>query len=98
MNLNRTRDAHLEPGRNDVVCGGNKMCQYKGGNMRFRVIIHENMQSYCEASKIGKTTIIANVMALIQSKDGAFIKKDVSSGQYNEIADHNAVSFFEQKS
>lgn len=78
------------PGTYDVYCGRGTQCFHHIGNQIFRHLIADMLDEYSHASsKYEKSRIIDAVVNTIrqQTPYGGFIKKDYSTGRYQEVGD-----------
>jgi hypothetical protein len=67
-------DRVLVPGSFDVLLGRGRPLQENPGNIRYRHIIEEHIETYNEASKLTKTFMADDVIKTVQSRRGRFLK------------------------
>ena len=72
-----------QPLENDVLCGRGKVVSNHVGNHRFQIIIAMKLQSYDDASRLGKTEIIFTIVRDILSRGGRFLKKNSNCEWYD---------------
>jgi hypothetical protein len=79
----------FEPGNYSVICGRGKEFYNSIGNRRFRVMVSTFLDRYARAeSKSKKSQIVLDIVAIIRSAGGGFIKYE--NGCWWEVGDNNA--------
>eukprot|EP00934_Nitzschia_sp_Nitz4_P005336 Nitzschia sp. Nitz4//scaffold60_size111251//36487//38209//NITZ4_004143-RA/size111251-processed-gene-0.22-mRNA-1//1//CDS//3329555552//5326//frame0 len=76
------------PSSNDVLLGRGRLSQEHRGNIQFRYLIELNREKYDQATKTEKVRIASDLVTLIQSRSGRFLKADGS--MWSEIEDDTA--------
>eukprot|EP00934_Nitzschia_sp_Nitz4_P003017 Nitzschia sp. Nitz4//scaffold9_size221794//175589//177369//NITZ4_001373-RA/size221794-snap-gene-0.190-mRNA-1//-1//CDS//3329561082//3007//frame0 len=66
------------PGFHDILLGRGRLSQEHWGNMRFRQMIEEHQHQYEKASKVEKTVLAADLVSMVRSTQGRFLKEDGS--------------------
>jgi hypothetical protein len=64
------------PGNHDILLGRGGLSQGHPGNVRFRYLIDEHQMLYDEALKRDKTALAAQIVGLVHSWNGRFLKDD----------------------
>jgi hypothetical protein len=80
----------------DVISGKDKFAQSYIGNLRFRDLVKTYREEYGRHERrVEKTRIIHEIIEIIASRDGRFLKRDEATGQWTELnasARHEKVS------
>ena len=63
------------PSNNDVLIGKGKFYQYHKGNVRFRFLVEEHRERYENAERHDKNPLCQEVVDLIKSRGGRFLKR-----------------------
>ena len=63
------------PSNNDVLIGKGKFFQYHTGNVRFRYLVEEHRERYENAERHDKNPLCQEVVDLIKSRGGRFLKR-----------------------
>merc|ERR1712125_68388 len=72
---------NYSPNEFDVICGRGRSGRNHEGNLRFNMLIAENLTSYVEAKrKKDMTGIVTKIVRIIHDGGGNFIKKDAKGG------------------
>lgn len=71
------------PGRHDVLCGRGQMCFRHQGNRDFRDMVADMVQSYVEASRPQKTTIVRAIIKRVFKKGGRFLRRNAKGLWYD---------------
>jgi len=72
---------------NDVLSGRGGATNVHVGNRFFRSLIDAHREKYLRAKKNDKPEISRSIVSIIRRRNGAFLKKDESSGLFFEIGD-----------
>jgi hypothetical protein len=79
----------FKPSNYSVVCGRGKDSFNHVGNRRFRIVASMFIERYSHTdSKIAKSTIVSEIIAVIHQAGGMFCK--YKSGAWFEVGDHQA--------
>jgi hypothetical protein len=82
--------SQLEPAENDVLCGRGGATNCHEGNVRFRAVIADHQKEYLEAKKRDKAGIARQIVEIIQSRGGRFLRKNDSTGLWETITNQKA--------
>jgi hypothetical protein len=75
-----------QPSENDVTCGRGKNRWNTPGNLLFKKVMQQKLQSYYEASSRGeKSRIVKDVVRSVQNSGSRFMKKD-NTGKWQELS------------
>jgi hypothetical protein len=74
--------ADFEPNSYSIICGRGSSCYKAVGNRRFRVIVTMFLEQYSLAdTKLAKSNIVSQVMDMIHSSGGSFVKQQQQKGE-----------------
>jgi hypothetical protein len=86
-----TEDNHqYEPTYDDVLCGRGGATNCHEGNVRFRAVISDHQEEYLAAKKKDKAGIARQIVEIIQSRGGRFLRKNDSTSLWEPITDKKA--------
>ena len=78
----------FQPNAYSVMCGRGNSCFNYVGNRRFRVIATMFMAQYSTAdSKLAKSKIVSQILDMIESSGGGFVKKNEKNGKWYEVSE-----------
>ena len=75
------------PGPNDVLCGRGGATNGHEGNKTFRALVASHQEAYLRAPKREKRLIARDVVEIIRSRGGAFLKRTDAGGKGRGLAD-----------
>lgn len=81
-----------EINENDVLCGRGGATNTNEGNKRFRGIVADHQPKYLQARKKDKAAIARSIVRIVREKGGRFLKRNNSTGVWNDIGDKQASS------
>lgn len=76
----------------DVMCGRGKGSLNNLGNKSFRAVIVEHMDTYFRKSRTDKGGTVENIIDIIRSRGGHFLKQDEKTKEWYDIGDEAAAS------
>ena len=83
--------AHIDDtNTHDVLCGRGGGTNSQVGNRRFRKLVHDYQPIYLMARRKEKPIIARNIVRMIRSQGGRFLKKDDKSECLTEVGDERA--------
>ena len=86
-----TQSDTYEPTAHDVLCGRGGMTNSHVGNKRFRSVVADHQREYLVAKKRDKADIARRIVSIIQSNGGMFLRKNESTGEWEEVETKKAV-------
>jgi len=85
-----TEGNHYEPTAHDVLCGRGGATNNHEGNKRFRSIVTGHQEEYLAAKKKDKALIARRIVSIIQGDGGLFLRKNPTTGDWEEVTDKKA--------
>lgn len=82
--------AHTSVKPTPQLTGRGKPFQEHEGNIKLSKLIESRQGDYMKANRAGKTSISWEIVRLIQSEGGSFLKKDECSGAWRKENDEIA--------
>jgi hypothetical protein len=79
-----------EPQENDVLLGRGGGTNNHSGNVAFRSIVARHQAEYLQAKKKDKVTIARRIVGLVHKNGGKFLRKNTTSGEWEEVAEKKA--------
>jgi hypothetical protein len=89
----------IVPGKFDVLFGKSKQCRQHTGNLRCQVLIEMNMSRYEQATKVQKSLIADEIIAIVHESKGRFLKqhKDKWVEVSQSVAKDKVAHFFRNR-
>jgi len=92
----RERETELPPSyqvkKQDVLCGnrGARKTYRHTGNQRFRVVVEMRLERYNNASRRDKSELVKEIVHVVRSYGGNFVRRDDADGKYYDIGNIRA--------
>mmetsp|Transcript_53779 Transcript_53779/g.62860 ORF Transcript_53779/g.62860 Transcript_53779/m.62860 type:complete len:576 (+) Transcript_53779:102-1829(+) len=75
---------------NDVLCGRGGETNHHPGNVRYRALVKEMQHQYLLAKRRDKPQIARKIVDVVRSRNGRFLKRCPTRGEWREIGQNKA--------